>query len=49
MSKESERKGTKANTDYSNNLFNLLLLLGEDPRKQPKKPKKAGANLVFVW
>lgn len=48
LSKKSERKGTKANTDYSNNLFNLLLLLGENPRKQPKNPKKAGGNLVFV-
>lgn len=26
LSKESEKKGTKANTDYSNNLFNPLLL-----------------------
>lgn len=36
LSKERENKATKANTDYSNNLFNL----GKDPRKQPKKPKQ---------
>lgn len=36
LSKERENKATKANTDYSNNLFNL----GKEPRKQPKKPKK---------
>lgn len=36
LSKESENKATKANTDYSNNLFNL----GKDLRKQPKEQKK---------
>lgn len=44
LSKESENKATKANTDYSNNLFNL----GKDPRKQPQNQKKAEGNIVFV-
>lgn len=44
LSKESENKATKANTDYSNNLFNL----GKDLRKQPKNQKKAEGNVVFV-
>lgn len=40
LSKESENKGTKANTDYSNNLFNSLLLPDKDPRHQPKKAER---------
>lgn len=40
LSKESGNEGTKANTDYSNNLFNPLLLPGKDQGNSQKKNKK---------
>lgn len=46
-SKESENKGTKANTDYSNNLFNLLLLPEKDLRHQPKKQERQRESLCL--
>lgn len=47
LSKESENKGTKANTDYSNNLFNPLLLPDKDPRQQPKTQERQRETLCL--